>query len=85
MKTTMLFAALVFGAVTTQQAVACDWELHADASDRTIVACDNTGCHAIGPSTAQEEPAAPNSATPQVAEEPAGPAPTIVACQGSNC
>ncbi len=54
MKTIMLLAALALGIAMTHQAFACDWGLHADASDRTIVTSDGTGCRAIEPSTAQQ-------------------------------
>ena len=79
MKKIVIAAALVFAAVTTQQAFACDYGVHAAASDRTIVACDGTGCHVIGSSTAQQEPADPNAAATTVAAEPIAPAPVTVA------
>jgi hypothetical protein len=67
MKKIVITAAFVFAAVTTRQAVACDYGVHADASDRTIVTCDGSGCHAIGSSTAQQEPVDSNAAATTVA------------------
>jgi hypothetical protein len=85
MRKIVIAAAFVFAAVTTQQAFACDWGVHA-AADRTIVACDGSGCRAIEPATTQQQAADASVAAPQVADEPASPAPTTVAdCTGSNC
>jgi len=61
----------------TQQAVACDWGLHADSTNATVVVCDNGNCHAVEPSIAQQ--AATEPAAPPVAAEPVDPAPVTVA------
>jgi hypothetical protein len=78
MKTMMLFAALALGTAMTQQAVACDWGLHADSTNATVVVCDNGACRAVEPSRAQQaattEPTAPTAAA-----EPAEPGPVTVA------
>jgi hypothetical protein len=56
MKTTVLLAALAFAAATP--AFACDYHAtHTTAADEsaTAVVCDNSGCHALETSTAQQE------------------------------
>jgi hypothetical protein len=78
MKTITLFAALAFGTAMTQQAVACDWGLHADRTNATVVVCDNGNCSSVEPSIAQQ--AAPSEPTaPTVAEASDNPAPVAVA------
>lgn len=70
MKTTVLLAALAFAAATP--ALACDYHAtHTTAADEnaTTVVCDNSGCHALQTSTAQQE---------QTAE------PTVVAAQADK-
>ena len=79
MKTIMVFAAFALGAAMTQQAGACEWGYHAAAQPATIVACDSTGCHAIAPSTAQQETAIDSATAAQVADEPVNPVATTVA------
>jgi hypothetical protein len=78
MKTITLFAALALGAAMTQQAVACDWGLHADNTSATVVVCDNGACRAVEPSIAQQA-ATTEPAAPTVPAEPASPAPVTVA------
>jgi len=78
MKTIMLFAALAFGTAMTQQAVACDWGLHADSTNATVVVCDNGNCRSVEPSIAQHT-AASEPAAPTVVEAPDNPAPVTVA------
>jgi len=78
MKTITLFAALALGTTMTQQAVACDWGLHADSTPATVVVCDNGNCRAVEPSIAQQA-ATSEPAAPTVAAAPANPAPVTVA------
>ena len=80
MKTILVFAAFALGTAMTHQALACEWGYHAAAQPATVVACDGSGCHAIAPSTADEQPVNDSTAAPQqVADEPANPEPTTVA------
>ena len=78
MKTITLFAALALGTAMTQQAMACDWGLHADSTNATVVVCDNGACRAVEPSTAQQA-ATTEPAAPTVPAEPASPTPVTVA------
>ena len=78
MKTITLFAALALATAMTQQAVACDWGLHADGTNATVVVCDNATCRAVEPSIAQQA-ATTEPAAPTVPAEPANPAPVTVA------
>ncbi len=77
MKTITLFAALALGTAMTQQALACDWGLHADSTNATVVVCDNGNCRAVEPSIAQQ--AATEPAASLAAAEPVDPAPVTVA------
>jgi len=79
MKTIMVFAAFALGAAMTQQALACEWGYHAATQPATIVACDSSGCHTIAASTAEQQPANESTASQQIADEPANPAPTTLA------
>ena len=83
MKTIVVFAASAFCAAMTQQAVGCEWGYHAANQPATVVACDSTGCHAIAPSTAQQETASDGANSAQVAAEPADTVPTTVADSGN--
>jgi len=78
MKTITLFAALALGTAMTQQAVACDWGLHADSKSATVVVCDNSVCRAVEPSIARQA-ATTEPAAPTIAAEPANPAPVTLA------
>jgi hypothetical protein len=78
MKTITLFAALALGAAMTQQAVACDWGLHADSTNATVVVCENGACRGVEPSITQQA-ATTEPTAPTVAAEPADPAPVTVA------
>jgi hypothetical protein len=82
MKKIVVVAALVFGAATAQQAVACDWnQLHA-STPSTVVVCDNGRCRAVDSATTQQ--AAEPETAPTVAEQPATPAPVTVADGSRN-
>ena len=70
MKTITLFAALALGTAMTQQAVACDWGLHAGSTNATVVVCDNGACRPVEPSSAQQA-ATTEPTAPPVAAEPA--------------
>ena len=78
MKTMTLFAALALGTAITQQAVACDWGLHAGSTNATVVVCDNGACRPVEPSSAQLA-ATTEPTAPPVAAEPAEPGPVTVA------
>jgi hypothetical protein len=80
MKTSFIgLVGLALIAATIQQAVACDYHaLHA-AAEQTVVACDGTGCRALEPSSAQQEPTDGSVAASTVAGGTVDPAPTTVA------
>jgi hypothetical protein len=70
MKTTVLLAALLF--VGASPVLACDYHsTHTTAADEnsTTVVCDNSGCHALETSTAQQnESAQPTLVASQIAK-----------------
>ena len=66
-KIVFVFAAFALSAAS-QQALACDYGVHAHNSASTVVVCDNNGCAAVQP--AQE------AAVPKVTDDSA---PTTVA------
>ncbi len=74
-KITFVFAAF---AISSNQAVACDWGAHAANNNAMVVVCDNSGCTAVP--TAQQA-ALTEATTPKVADESAKPAPLTVADQ----
>jgi hypothetical protein len=83
MKKIVLVCAAFTLFAATEQALACDWGLHAHNTAATIVACDANSCAALPPT---QEAAAPESTdktadrtADQSADQATSPAPTTVA------